>query len=149
MLYLFAGRFGGYRLGHYSNSYEGSHMSWKRNRKRRPADAVPVLVERVQKVEQGFNDTTASGANRLTYEEANWPKLSPEFRLAHNKLRQARGLPTLPPPKIDMYVKPQAPAIKPFDPTDKEFVAATREFLGATMMGGGNEGFTINGKLIR
>lgn len=123
-------------------------MSWKRNRnknKLRPADAVPLLVERVQKVEQGFEGND----NRLTYEEANWAKLSPEFRAAHNKLRQARGLETIPPPKIDLYVRPLAPAIKPFDPTDKEFVAATREFLGATLMGGGNEGFTINGKLIR
>lgn len=123
-------------------------MSWKRNRKRRLVGQTPMLVERIQKVEQGHEDATASGAGRQTYEEANWHKLSPTFRDAHNKLRQARGLPTLPPPRIDMYVPPAA-VVRPFDPTDKEFVAATREFLGATMMGGGNEGFTINGKLVK
>lgn len=122
-------------------------MSWKRNR-RRKANDVPVLIERVQKAEQGFEDLTQSGANRQTYEEAKWAYLSPEFRDAHNRLRQARKLPPIPPPSVDMYVKPKS-TIKPFDPADKEFVAATREFLGSTLMGGGNEGFTINGKLIK
>lgn len=118
-------------------------MSSKHNRrKRRQLTEVPVLVERVQRTEQ------SDGAGK-TYEEANWAKLSPVFRTAHNKLRQARGLPTLPPPAIDLYVKPQAPLIKPFDPADPEFVKATREFLGPTLMGGGREGFTVNGKEVR
>lgn len=113
-------------------------------RKRRQAHEVPVLIERIQKTEQGHE-----GGPRKTYEEANWPKLSPKFRAAHNRLRQARGLPTIPPPAVDLYVAPPKPLIKPFDPSDREFVAATREFLGGTVMGGGEEGFSINGKLIK
>jgi hypothetical protein len=120
-------------------------MSSKHNRrKRRQLSEVPVLVERLQKTEQGFED-----GPRKTYEEANWARLSPVFRAAHNRLRQARGLPTIPPPAVDLYVKPQAPLIKPFDPTDKEFVKATREFLGGSLMGGGREGFSIDGKEIK
>lgn len=85
--------------------------------------------------------------NGKSYEEANWAKLSPAFRRAHNRLRQARGLPAIPDPKIDLYVAPRGPETKPFDPTDREFVAASREFLGAPIMGPrGAEGFSINGK---
>jgi hypothetical protein len=125
-------------------------MSSKRNkRRRRQLSEVPVLVERIQKVEQHHDTGVETSASGKTYEEANWARLSPLFRNAHNKLRQARGLPTLPPPAIDLYVPPKAPLIKPFDPTDKEFVAATREFLGSTLMGGTDEGFTINGRLVK
>ncbi|MBV9984520.1 hypothetical protein [Bradyrhizobium sp.] len=84
-----------------------------------------------------------------TYEEANWAKLSPLRRDAYNRLRQARGLPTLPPPKIDLYVAPRAPAPTPFDPTNKEFVAAGREFLGPIFGPRGDEAFTINGKVVK
>jgi hypothetical protein len=48
---------------------------------------------------------TVRGAGK-TYEEANWDKLSPKFRAAHNRLRQARGLPPIPPPKVDNYKPP-------------------------------------------
>lgn len=41
-----------------------------------------------------------------TYEEANWDKLSPASRDAHNRLRQARGLRPLRPPKVDNYKPP-------------------------------------------
>lgn len=118
-----------------------SHHS---RRKRRQVKDTPLLVERVQKTEQGYQD-----GPRKTYEEANWARLSPTFRAAHNRLRQARGLPTLPPPAVDLYVAPQRPLIRTFDPTDKEFVAATREYLGSTLMGGGVEGFSINGKDVK
>lgn len=118
-------------------------MSSRSNRrKRRQLSEIPVLVERVQRTEQ------QDGSNK-TYEEANWAKLSPHFREAHNRLRQARGLSTIPPPAVDLYVVPKAPVIQPFDPASKEFVAATREFLGGTLMGGGNEGFTINGEFVK
>lgn len=124
-------------------------MSSKSNRrKRRQLSEVPLMIERVQKVEQ-HHDNGSGYIPGKTYEEANWAKLSPIFRATHNKLRQARGLPTIPPPAVDLYVKPAAPLIKPFDPTDKEFVAATREFLGGTLMGGSAEGFSINGRLIK
>lgn len=119
-------------------------MSSKHNRrKRRQISEVPVLIERIQKTEQGFQ-----GDYRKTYEEAHWAKLSPMFRAAHNRLRQARGLPTIAPPVIDMYIAPQKPIIKPFNPNDPEFIAATREFFGGTLMGGGLEGFTINGEKV-
>jgi hypothetical protein len=42
-----------------------------------------------------------------SYAEANWPRLSPAFRAAHNELRQARGLLPIPPPEIDLYTPPQ------------------------------------------
>jgi hypothetical protein len=110
-------------------------------RKRRQVNDVPLLVERVQKAEQGFE-----GGPRLTYEEARWPYLSPTFRAAHNRLRQARGLPTIPPPLVDLYVAPPKPLIRPFDPTDKEVIEAIAEakrFDGPMMMGppGYSEGF--------
>jgi hypothetical protein len=84
-----------------------------------------------------------------TYEEANWAKLSPAFRNAHNRLRQTRGLSPIPPPKIDLYVAPRGPEVKPFDPSNPDFVAATRQFLGSTLPAPGNEGFTINGRTAR
>jgi hypothetical protein len=80
----------------------------------------------------------------IDFEEANWARLSPAFRAAHNRLRQARGVEPLPEPKIDLYVPPRGPRPLPFDPTNREFVAATREFLGQPMMGPrGGEGFEI------
>lgn len=79
-----------------------------------------------------------------SYEEANWAKLSPAFRDAHNRLRQLRGMATIPPPKIDLYVPPRGPAVKPFDPANPDFVASAREFMGTTIMGPrGDEGFSI------
>src|SRR4029077_9154851 len=42
-----------------------------------------------------------------SYEEANWARLSPTFRTVHNRLRQLRGMPTIPPPEIDLYVPPE------------------------------------------
>lgn len=125
-------------------------MSFRR--KRRSVTEIPMLVERLQKTEQGQDDHTQSG-NRLSYEEANWAKLSPAFRLAHNRLRQAKGLPTIPPPVVDLYVKPKQPLIRPFDASDKEVqvtIANARFFDGGGMiMGGGNEGFSVNGKMIK
>lgn len=125
-------------------------MSFRR--KRRAVTEVPMLVERLQKTEQGQDDHTQSG-NRLSYEEANWAKLSPTFRLAHNRLRQAKGLPTIPPPVVDLYVKPKQPIIRPFDVSDKEVqvTIANAKFFdsGGMIMGGGNEGFSINGKFMK
>lgn len=128
-------------------------MSSKHNRrKRRATSEVPLLVERLQRTEQGDQSQTQSG-ERLSYEEANWAKLSPVFRQTHNRLRQAKGLPTIPPPAIDLYVAPRQPVIRPFDASDKEVavaIANARFFDGGGMlMGGGNEGFSINGKLIK
>jgi hypothetical protein len=122
-------------------------MSSRHNRrKRRQITEVPVLVERVQIEQQSFE------GDGKTYEEARWPWLSPERRAAHNRLLQARGMPTIPPPRIDMYVPPRAPVIKPFDPNDKEFLEAIREAdPRLPTMGGqrGEEGFTINGVRVR
>lgn len=87
--------------------------------------------------------------NGKSYEEANWAKLSPAFRRAHNRLRQARGLPTIPDPKIDLYVAPRGPAVQPFDFANKDFIAAGREFMGPIFGPRGEEGFTINGKAAR
>jgi hypothetical protein len=71
-----------------------------------------------------------SGAAKGTYEEANWARLSPTFRAAHNRLRQLRSMPTIPPPEVDLYVSPAPTAVRPFDPADPEAVAAAHEFNG-------------------
>lgn len=97
---------------------------------------VPVLVERIRQEQSVENNEGKS------YEEANWAKLSPVFRAAHNRLRQARGLDTIPPPKVDLY-KPPSRVLRPFDPNDREFIAASREFLGGSLMMPGGEGFEI------
>jgi hypothetical protein len=66
-----------------------------------------------------------------SYEEANWSKLSPAFREAHNRLLMMEGEPPIPPPEIDLYVPPKAAEkIKQFDPTDPEFLQSAREFEG-------------------
>lgn len=114
--------------------------------KRRAITEVPMLVERLQKTEQRHDNSSG-----LTYEEANWAKLSPLFRQSHNKLRQARGLPAIPSPLVDLYVAPPQPILRPFDATDKEVIAAISKakfFDGGRMMGGGDEGFTINGRKV-
>jgi hypothetical protein len=66
-----------------------------------------------------------------TYEEENWPKLSPAFREVHNKLRVMRGMSPIPAPKIDLYVPPPAtPTPLPFDPADPEAIAVELELCG-------------------
>lgn len=86
----------------------------------------------------------------MSYETDNWPKLSPAFRAAHNRLRVTKGMALIPEPKIDMYVPPRGPAPKPFDPGNPEFIAAAREFNGGYMPGAfaQGEGFTINGQQV-
>src|SRR5262245_35124204 len=68
---------------------------------------VPTLVDRVQ------IETEMHGKS---YEEANWPKLSPMFRKAHNSLRVAKGLSPIPEPKIDLWVPPAMRKGEKFDP---------------------------------
>jgi hypothetical protein len=66
-----------------------------------------------------------------SYEEANWAKLSPAFRQAHNWLLILQGEPPLPPPAIDLYVPPKAAEkTKQFDPADPELLQSAREFIG-------------------
>ena len=81
----------------------------------------------------------------MSYETANWAKLSPAFRAAHNRLRRVRGLPSIPEPKIDLYV-PQRAAPRPLDMSDKEFIAAARQFLGPTYRLPGSEGYKVPDK---
>ena len=101
---------------------------------------LPRLIERT-KIEQQQH-----GAS---YEEANWAKLSPTFRQTHNRLRQLRGLPPIPPPAVDLY---RPPLVKRVDPAeiaalDKEQLAAQSQFLGQQRhMAPGHEGFSINGE---
>lgn len=82
----------------------------------------------------------------MTYEEANWAKLSPKFREAHNRLRCARGMVPIPAPKKDLYVAPRGPAVKPYSFDDPEFIAEARRFMsgGGGSMIPGSSGFTIN-----
>jgi hypothetical protein len=84
-----------------------------------------------------------------TYEEANWARLSPAFREAHNRHRQARGLPAIPPPPVDLYVPPKEPPRVRVQSADdiRETQAAARSFLrsdGVPPLPGG-EAFYING----
>jgi hypothetical protein len=89
----------------------------------------------------------------MTYEETNWPKLSPMFRRAHNHLRLQRGLSPIPEPKVDLYVPPPTPVpeskVGQSNPRDQEFMASTREFLGPRFMLPGAEGFSLNGKPVK
>ena len=77
-----------------------------------------------------------------SYEEARWPHLSPARRDAVNRLRQARGQETIPPPKVDLYTPRPTSKIVPIDPNDPELI---REIRAAGMMLGlrGDEGFEI------
>lgn len=79
----------------------------------------------------------------MSYEEDNWDRLSPRFRDAHNRLRQARGLETIPPPKVDRYVAPQQRAVTAIDPNDPEVMREIRARAMALGIRGGDEGFTI------
>ena len=111
----------------------------RENQERRERERLAPRVEATQPEYSPFS----SGQ---TYEEANWLKLSPAFREAHNRHRQARGLPPLPPPAVDLYVPPKEPApVRKFT-MDAEAQAAAREFLRPTgMMLPGGEGLTVNG----
>jgi hypothetical protein len=101
---------------------------------------IPVMFQRfaldtgvsVRHVCDMANDPNAkSNPNRRSYEEANWAKLSSLFRAAHNRLRRARGEPSIPEPKVDLYVPPQATSAPlPFNPADPEAIAAECEFRG-------------------
>lgn len=98
---------------------------------------VAKLVKRVQ-VERELRGKT--------YEEANWAKLSPSFRKAHNRLRKAKGLETIPPPKVDLYVPPKLRKLAATEMNTPENKQAIREFLGTSMGPRGAEGFTIGGE---
>ena len=91
-------------------------------------------------------------AQGKTWEEARWDTLPPKFRDSHNRRRVLKGLPPIPPPKIDRYVPKRGPKPTPFDPNDKEFLAAVRQFNGGSMPGVGawalDQGFTIEGKEV-
>lgn len=112
-------------------------------------DDVPLLIERTQ-VEQALYGQS--------YEEANWAKLSPMFRDAHNRLRQTRGLDPIPPPAIDLY---RPPLVKRVDPKEMEalereanmaktdFLTGGKKGVGARLMAPGREGFTINGEDVK
>jgi hypothetical protein len=104
-------------------------------------DDVPTLVEVVRAEPEG-----------PSYEEANWAKLSPTFRDAHNRLRITRGLSPIPQPAIDLY---RPPPIRRADPKelealDREAGAAKAQFLGQQRhMAPGREGFTVNGVEVK
>jgi hypothetical protein len=97
---------------------------------------IAKLIKRV-KVEQETRGKT--------YEEANWAKLSPAFRKAHNILRKSKGLEPIPAPKIDLYVPPKMRKLSATDMNTPEAKQVVREFLGTTMGPRGHEGFTIGG----
>src|ERR1700733_14522342 len=78
-----------------------------------------------------------------SYEEDRWEYLSPRRRDAINRLRQARGQFTIPPPKVDRYTPPPPRPIVLADPNDPELI---REIRARGMMLGlpdGDEGFEL------
>jgi len=101
-----------------------------------------TLVEVVPQVEVTRHEPLRS------YEEANWAKLSPMFREAHNKLRLIRGLPPIPPPAVDLY-KP--PLVKRVDPAEMDWLAREAKAAGIQFMGQrrmmmpGDEGYSRDG----
>jgi hypothetical protein len=110
------------------------------NRERRERERLAPRVEAM---------TYSPFSSGQTYEQANWSRLSPGFRDAHNRWRTARGLPAIPPPAVDLYVAPkETPPVRvPGAEDAREAQAAAREFLrpaGVPMLPG-DEGFTING----
>ena len=116
-------------------------------------DHTPALVKVVRRrkpriVERHEAEVAMQGQ---TYEEANWAKLSPTFRTAHNRLRQQRGMAPLPPPKVDLYKPPLARQASPQDlaASDRESLGVMRQFLGNPVMTGGEEGFMINGRKVK
>jgi hypothetical protein len=100
-----------------------------------PAEPIPVLT-----IPASVRRALTSPGQ--TYEEANWARLSPVFRTAHNRLRVLKGFAPIPAPKIDLYVPKRGPTAKPFDFTNPEFVASAKQFMGPVLMGGrpGDEG---------
>src|SRR5258707_3609420 len=86
---------------------------------------IPSLVKVIRRKPSFDQRSGRPPSDAATYEEANWAKLSPAFRAAHNRRLKARGLSPLPEPEVDLYVPPRA-AIRPFDPNDREVVAAAR-----------------------
>jgi hypothetical protein len=109
----------------------------RRNAKaRHHGEDIPMLVESQMRAREQQPDGRS-------YEEARWPFLSPRFRAAHNRLRQSRGLPSIPEPTIDRYIPPPR-TLKPWDPSDKEWLGAVREYdPQRIMLGRGDEGFEV------
>lgn len=100
-------------------------------------DDVPTMVDRVEQ------QTVESGQS---YEEANWAKLSPNFRKVHNQLRIRRGMSPIPEPKVDLYVPPKLRKVEKIDEQSPEAVAAMREYLRPpTMRVPGGQGFRDKG----
>jgi len=114
----------------------------------------PTLIEAVSRetpamVERAKAEAEQHGA---TYEEANWAKLSPAFRAAHNRLRRLRGMAAIPAPAIDLY---RPPVIRRADPKELEALDQEAKAVGAQFMTNGgkvptrlmapeHEGFSIN-----
>lgn len=70
------------------------------------------------------------------YVQKNWARLSPKFRHAHNRWRRAKGLGSIPDPKIDLWVPPRAEDSKPYDFDSADFKGNVREFLGPQLVMG-------------
>jgi hypothetical protein len=120
----------------------GKKTMSRENRERRERERLAPRIEATTPHYPPFRDTRS-------YEEVNWPRLSPAFREAHNRHRQARGLPAIPPPAVDLYVPPKEPPRMRAQSADdiRETQAAAREFLrptGVAMLPGA-EAFYING----
>jgi len=122
----------------------------RRLERERLAEGISALVDVVSRDAPRIVQRTEveTALNGQSYEEANWAKLSPAFREAHNRLRQLRGLPPIPAPAIDLY-RPRAirrASPEELEALNREQVAAKTQFLGRPLMGGGREGFTMNGE---
>jgi hypothetical protein len=84
-------------------------------------DAQPVDDDDVSLL--GARVRVEQAEHGKSYEEANWAKLSPMFRAAHNRLRQARGMEPILDPEVDLYAKPPpvpVRKIKELEPNSKE-----------------------------
>jgi hypothetical protein len=79
-----------------------AHWGWRLVHEFSPGLAPEVLRDpQSEEARSSPEQRTVAG-----YITANWPRLSPKFRTAHNRLLQARGLPEIPEPEIDEFIPP-------------------------------------------
>jgi len=79
-----------------------AHWSWQLVHEFAP-ELAPDVAHDSESEEAGSPPEQRTVAD---YIATSWSRLSPEFRTVHNRLLQARGLPAIPEPEVDHFVRP-------------------------------------------